>query len=275
MGEEEQTARTGRDGFATAGDGEAIWYRIDELRGEGGPDRGAVVLVSGLGGDETAWDDVLLSLDGFTVIRLQNRGIGRSAALPSERWSTRDSAEDVIAVLDAAGIARAAVYGHSLGGRIAQWIAADFPERVTRLVLGATTLGDAHGIPRPAAATRAFESGDPQAALALVFTPAYLSAHPEAFARTESVAHSPEQAARQLAMSTAHDGGEAAPRITAPTLIVHGTEDGITDAENARLLHERILHSDLLPLRDARHAYFSERADANAMVAAFLASAER
>ncbi|MFT8395469.1 alpha/beta fold hydrolase [Propionibacterium sp.] len=256
-------------GFAASPDGASIWYRVDrpEAPRQAAP---VVVLISGLGGDETIWDTMLPSLAGATIIRFHNRGIGRSSDIPSPDWSTRDSARDVIAVLDAIRVERASVYGHSLGGRIAQWVAADFPERVVRLVLGATTIGDAHGVPRPAAATRAFETGDPQAALELVYTPGYLSAHPEAAAQKISPAHNPEQAALQLAMSTAHDGWDAAPRITAPTLVVHGIDDGVTDARNARVLAEHIPRADLLLLNGARHEYFAERADANALIGLYL-----
>ena len=258
-------------GFAQTTDDSSIWYRIDRPAAAVDPTGPAVVLISGLGADETIWEPPLESLAGFTIVRLHNRGIGHSAAIPSPAWTTRDAAADVVAVLDAAGLPGVAVYGHSLGGRIAQWVAADFPDRVTRLVLGATTTGDAHGLPRPEAATLAFESGDPLAALELVFSPGYLAAHPEAEKRTENRAVSPEQGALQLAMSTAHDGWDALPRIRARTLVVHGVGDGVTDVRNASILHEHITAADLVLLAGARHAYFYERADANAMIAAFLA----
>jgi hypothetical protein len=64
----------------------------------------------------------------------------------------------------------------------------DHPERIVRLVLTATT---AVGLPRPDVATRAFESGDPAAVRELVFTPEYLSTHPEARSVTQSHATSP------------------------------------------------------------------------------------
>jgi pimeloyl-ACP methyl ester carboxylesterase len=267
----EELVTVSRDGFARTADGASIWYRVDEPVLPSQDQNRAVVLISGLGADDTGWEPVLGSLAAFTVVRFHNRGIGRSSDIPSGAWSTRDSAADVLAVLDAAGISRASVYGHSLGGRIAQWVAADFPDRVDRLVLGATTPGDTHGVPRPEAATRAFATGDPQAALELVFTPAFLASHVDASALTETHATSPQQAAAQLAMSTAHDGWEALPRIKAPTLVVHGVDDGVTDARNAEVLHDRIPGADLLLLAGARHGYFSERADANSMIAAFLA----
>jgi len=258
-------------GFAQTRDGNSIWYRIDRPNAPVDPTGPAVVLISGLGADETIWEPALDSLDGSTIVRLHNRGIGHSADIPSPAWTTRDAAADVAAVLDAAGLPRAAVYGHSLGGRIAQWVAADFPDRVTRLVLGATTPGDAHGFPRPEAATRAFESGNPVAALELVFSPGYLAAHPEAATTIENRAVSPEQGALQLAMSTAHDAWQALPRIRARTLVVHGVDDGVTDVRNASILRDHIADADLLLLAGARHAYPFERPDANAMIAAFLA----
>lgn len=258
-------------GFAQTRDGSSIWYRIDRPNAPADPTGPVVVLVSGLGADETIWEPALESLDGSTIVRLHNRGIGHSADIPSPAWTTRDAAADVAAVLDAAGLPSAAVYGHSLGGRIAQWVAADFPDRVTRLVLGATTPGDAHGFPRPEAATRAFESGNPVAALELVFSPGYLAAHPEAATTIENRVVSPEQGALQLAMSTAHDAWEALPRIRARTLVVHGVDDGVTDVRNASILRDHIADADLLLLAGARHAYPFERPDANAMIAAFLA----
>lgn len=113
---------------------------------------------------------------------------------------------------------------------------------VPRLVLGATTPGDAHGFPRPEAATT-----------------------------TENRAVSPEQGALQLAMSTAHDAGEALPRIRTRTLVVHGVDDRVTEVRNASILRDHIGDADLLLLAGARHAYPFERPDANAMIAAFLA----
>lgn len=143
---------------------------------------------------------------------------------------------------------------------------------MTKLILGATTPGDSHGVPRPPVAILAFETGDPQAALELVFTPEYLVAHPDAARQSENHAATPEQAALQLALSTAHDGWDALPRITAPTLVVHGIDDGVTDARNASILRDHIPNADLLLLSRARHGYLAERQDANAMVAAFLAA---
>ncbi|RZS32645.1 alpha/beta hydrolase family protein [Herbihabitans rhizosphaerae] len=85
-------------------------------------------------------------------------------------------AGDVIAVLDHLGVERADVYGTSMGGRVAQWVAALYPERVRRLVLGCTSPGGGHGVERDSDVRRSL--GDPdqtavrRALLDLMYTPA-------------------------------------------------------------------------------------------------------
>jgi pimeloyl-ACP methyl ester carboxylesterase len=64
------------------------------------------------------------------------RGTGASDA-PDGSYSTRGFAEDVVAVLDALDVDRADVYGTSMGGRVAQWLAACHPGRVRHLIWAA------------------------------------------------------------------------------------------------------------------------------------------
>jgi pimeloyl-ACP methyl ester carboxylesterase len=129
--------------FAVAGDGTRIAY---EVFGRGAP----LLLISGQSLDRTMWDGVRPALAAeFRVIVFDARGTGASDK-PHTPYSTRGFAADAAAVLDAAGIARAHIYGFSMGGRVAQWLAIDHPERVGALVLGATTPGGAHSLPKPA-----------------------------------------------------------------------------------------------------------------------------
>ncbi|MFT4044398.1 MAG: alpha/beta hydrolase [Gordonia sp. (in: high G+C Gram-positive bacteria)] len=229
------------------------------------------MLISGTGCDDTFWEPALASLSGFRVITLHNRGVGNSSDIP-DGWTTRDCAGDVISVLDAAGVESAGVYGHSLGGRIAQWVAADHPDRVRRLVLGATTVGDVGGVPRSAAAVEAFASGSISALLGLAFSAGYRASHPDA-ARVLVNHLRPRDRRRQFAMSSAHDGRAALAAIVAPTLIVHGRDDGITDVANAAILQDGIAGADLLLLSGASHNYLYDRPEVNGVVAAFLAGA--
>ena len=107
-----------------------IHYEVD---GEGEP----LVLIAGTAFDLSFWDDLLPELRGFRVLRLDNRGAGLSDA-PDEAFSIEQMADDVAAVMDAAGMPSAHVYGISMGGLIAQELAIRYPERVLSLVLGAT-----------------------------------------------------------------------------------------------------------------------------------------
>ena len=88
----------------------------------------------------------------FQVITIDNRGIGASDTPPGN-YSTRAMANDVLAVLDHAGIQRASLIGTSLGGMIAQELALAHPERVDKLVLVATVLAGPAVAPCPWAPT--------------------------------------------------------------------------------------------------------------------------
>jgi 3-oxoadipate enol-lactonase len=71
------------------------------------------------------------------VIMFDSRGTGESAYAPW-RMTTRDMARDARALLDGLGVERAHVYGISLGGMVATWLAIDAPDRVAQLVLAST-----------------------------------------------------------------------------------------------------------------------------------------
>jgi pimeloyl-ACP methyl ester carboxylesterase len=84
------------------------------------------------------WGDFAARLaTGGRVIAFDPRGVGLSSDVPL-RYSTRDMASDAVALLDGLGVDRAHVFGLSLGGMVAQWIAIDAPRRVDRLILAST-----------------------------------------------------------------------------------------------------------------------------------------
>lgn len=98
-----------------------------------------VACLHGIGGNRHAFDDLLPALAGQGVRALSwdMPGYGDSAPLPEMTFGTL--AASVIAMLDDAGAETAVLLGHSMGGMIAQEVAARYPERVAGLILFATT----------------------------------------------------------------------------------------------------------------------------------------
>ncbi|MFV2195149.1 alpha/beta fold hydrolase [Nocardiopsis sp. LOL_012] len=250
---------------ATAADGTRIRY--DSL-GKGEP----LLLVHGQSLDRTMWDGVAEELaDRYRVVRVDLRGTGESDAPVEAPYSTGLLAGDVLAVLDHAGLGRAHVYGFSMGGRVAQVLAATAPERVGALVLGATAPGGAREAERPAEAARALRQGAGSGFTGLLYTPGWAAEHPEAVA--VMVPRNPPRARRRhYEASLAHDAWDLLPRIQAPTLVLHGGDDPLTPVVNARLLADRIPGARLRVFPGARHGYLHEaRAEATGAVLAFLA----
>ncbi|NIH80631.1 alpha/beta fold hydrolase [Amycolatopsis viridis] len=229
-----------------------------------------LVLLAGQANDHTWWDAVR---DDFPcTVTVDYRGTGASGK-PDAPYSTPLFADDVIAVLDELGIERADVYGTSMGGRVAQWIAIRYPERVRRLVLGCTSPGGPHAVERSAEVRRALMRPDARETLAdLMYTPAWRATHPGPYRTLGDPAMPPHARRHHLRASDQHDAWDALPRISAPTLILHGDDDGLAPVANATLLAERIPDARVHVLPGARHGYFEEcRPHASELVRDFLA----
>jgi pimeloyl-ACP methyl ester carboxylesterase len=236
-----------------------------------------LVLLSGQANDHTWWDSVRADFEAaHRVIVLDHRGTGRSDKPDTDSYSTRGFASDVVCVLDDLGVDRAHVYGTSMGGRVAQWIGADHPDRVRRLVLGCTSPGLPHGVERSAEVRRSLGQRDQAAAraalLELMYTPGWLATHPGPFTTLGDPGMPPHARRRHLLASGQHDAWDALPRISAPTLVVHGSDDVFNPAANAPLLAARIPDARVHLIPGARHAYFEEfREVASPVVLDFLA----
>jgi pimeloyl-ACP methyl ester carboxylesterase len=247
--------------FARAADGTDIAWR--EV-GAGEP----LLLISGQAVDSRAWDAVVPELSQcFRVITFDYRGIGDSAAGADDSYSTRHFARDAVAVIDAAGVKRAHVYGHSMGGRVAQWIALDSAPRVASLVLGATTAGDARGASRSAQTSADLASGDPDRLARLFFRSGERRADGAAF-----FDHRSTHRARRLhfAASLSHDTWDRLADIAAPTLVIHGSADEMTPPGNAERMAAAIPRAQLVLIEGARHGYYLEEPEATRVVVDFL-----
>jgi pimeloyl-ACP methyl ester carboxylesterase len=255
-----------------------------EVDVQGPADGAPLVLLMGLGMQLTGWPEPfveMLTQRGYKVIRLDNRDAGLSQGsdergMPSVAWaalryalrlpvksaySIADMAADTVGVLDALGIERAHIVGASMGGMIAQHIAANHPQRVSALTLMMTSSG-ARGLPGPSAKARAAmldrRGLDPKNIEAVVdrlervFTiigsPAYRPANEQAreefrarLRASVQRAYRPAGVARQL-IAVAADGDRSPmlARITAPTHIIHGAVDPLVPVASAYDLRNKI-----------------------------------
>ena len=211
----------------------------------GGPDRPTVLVGGSVGSTLATWEPQLAALSAeFQVIAYDHRGHGGSPAPPGP-YSIEDLALDVVALLDDHEVARAHVVGLSLGGMVAQLIAARQPQRVDRLVLLCT----AAYYPEPqswterAATVRA--GGTEAIATAVVdrwLTADYRRDRPEEVARlTQMVGGIDDEGyAACCEAIAAMDLRPDLSRIQAPSLVIAGAEDPAVPPERMRELAAEI-----------------------------------
>jgi pimeloyl-ACP methyl ester carboxylesterase len=232
-----------------------------ESRGTGAP----LVLVQGLGYARWGWDPVVPGLaERFRVLTFDNRGIGESDK-PAGPYTAREMVADALQVLDEAGVARAHVVGASLGGMIAQEVAASAPGRVDKLVLCSTTPGGPDAVPMPEVTVRLLAEAAtlaPEVALRRFVENALGAGAPrelvdEITARRLENPPDPAGWQAQAAAGTTFPGVDGA--ITAPTLVIHGTDDTVVDHRNAELLAARIPGARIELIPGGGHLFFWEQ----------------
>ncbi len=265
--------------YADAAAGIRLYY---EASGEGA----ALLLIPGFGCTvEIYFANAPALSERYRVIVFDPRGAGRSS-VPDDltTYTMAAYADDCIAVMRAAGVEAAHVFGTSFGGMVAQNLAILHPNRVRRLVLGCTTPGGSHHVLPEMDAIATFlgaaEERDPERSVRMRYpmhySDAYIATHDaEIVGRAVATAHlgsTPAGRAGQLAAVNTHDTWDALPRIAAPTLVAHGEDDGLVPVENARNIAARIPGATLSIYPGAKHMFFVECAAAlNAEIATFLA----
>lgn len=232
-----------------------------EETGQGPP----VVLIMGLAGSLEWWGpEIQEALSRrFRVVVFDNRGAGRSDR-PKDPYTIAQMAEDTRGLMDALGIDRAHVLGYSMGGMIAQELALRHPERLRRLILAATSPGGVlSALPRPRAFGLLLAERDPEraarATLELLFPPDYVASHAERMIRLSNMlarhATDAASAKRQFAAILRWSAWSRLPRLSVPTLVVHGTADILLPVRNARILHRRIPRSEIRLFPGAGHGF--------------------
>jgi 3-oxoadipate enol-lactonase len=237
-----------------------------DLRGRGSP----LVLIQGVGVGRWGWEPVADRLARrFQVITIDNRGIGASDTPPGH-YSTRTMADDVLAVLDRAGIQQASVVGTSLGGMIAQELALAHPERVDKLILVATIPGGPRSHPMPLPTTYLFAWAPFMSSQAKLQQFVHATLGPETLRRRPKIAR--RLAARKLAHPQSQHAWRAQTEagmlfnplgrqrhITQPTLVVQGTADQVVAPDNAEVLASLVPDARLQRFDGAGHLLYWEQ----------------
>ncbi len=252
----------------------------------GNPEDPALLLVMGLGTQMVAWPEGFcraLVKRGFHVIRYDNRDIGRSTHLRQHRppsikqlvrrdkaaakYSLADMADDGIGLLDHLGIERAHVAGASMGGMIAQTMAARHPHRVLSLASIMSNTGHRwKGMPGlrvyPIFVRR--PSKDREGAIEASVSTFKLIGSPgfpldeDELRRTARVSYErgydPAGAGRQLAaILAAGDRTQELRTIRAPTVVIHGTRDRMIRPSGGRATAAAIPGARLVTIRGMGH----------------------
>ena len=238
-----------------------IAYRIVEP----GPDRSKVVVIMGLGGSNVAWGDALISglaNGGYEVLLLDNRDTGASTRFdewgqPLLWWellkyrlgfsvnapyTLNDMGADIAGLMDAVSYNEAHIMGASMGGMIAQIVAAQYPAKTRSLISIMSTTNAPH-LPPPTDEAemrlRNLATGEAEAD------------------REQSIRDRgfyPESMQRHLmAIFKTGDRSDEVATIAAPTLVLHGADDGLVPPEHGRHTASLIPDSRFLLIDGMEH----------------------
>lgn len=195
--------------------------------------------------------------ESWRVIALTQRGHGRSDK-PAAGYDIASLAADVPAFLDAIGVERALIVGHSMGASVALRVAAEFPGRVTGLALiGAfASFNDNPGVAELSAQVETFESIDPDFALAFQES-TFAKMIPQRFLDTivaESLRCPAHVWRGALSGVIASDSIAAARRCLAPVLLVRGADDAFVPGSDQVKLRNALPSARLHTLAGIGHA---------------------
>lgn len=222
-----------------------------------------VLMIMGLGATHVTWGDQVVNGllgEGYRVILFDNRDVGASQHLDelgdpllwweflklylgfevSAGYTLHDMAADSIALLDALGIDKAHVVGASMGGMIAQIVAADYENRVYTLTSIMSSTGAPH-LPQASDET-ADGFGDT------------VGGENDNSDALHAVGIYPESMPRQLlAILKTGDRSQQVARIRVPTLVVHGEKDTLLPPAHGQHTSELIEGSELVMYEEMGH----------------------
>ena len=240
-----------------------------------------LVLLMGFGATSKDWHAQLPAFSAhYQTIIYDHRGTGASDK-PQTGYSIEQFADDCIAVLDHLSIARAHLVGYSMGGRVAQSVAARYPERVGALVLAATAARpNALNLYSLKVGTFLYENYGPAAAAAVGPLIDFTHQHfeqtlPALLERlgVEPYEPLPLHAVKgHVAAIEQHDTTAVLSQIRAPTLIVLGDQEWLNPMADANQMKAGISGARIEVIAGASHGLIWEQPDRfNDCVLQFLA----
>jgi 3-oxoadipate enol-lactonase len=215
------------------------------------------MLSNSLGTTHRMWDDQVKPFtETFRLVRYDRRGHGQSGC-PKGPYTMERLGRDVLAILDALGIAKTSWCGLSMGGMVGMWLGANAPKRIERLILSNTAC---HYADKTFWVDRIKTVRD-KGLEAIVgpnmerwFTEDFRERAPATMARmTEMFLKTPREGYAGCCEAIRYmDHRGFLPRITAPTLVIAGRYDPATTVEQAEFIRSRIPGA-ALHLIDAAH----------------------
>lgn len=243
---------------------------------DGRADRPVLVFANSLGSDFRIWDAVVAKLgERYRFVRYDKRGHGLSEATPAP-YALTDHVNDLAALLDHLGVSKAAVVGLSVGGMIAQGIAALRPDLVAALMLVGTghKIGTAEFWKARIDAVRTNGiSGIADLVLQRWFTPGYRTPeNPDFVGYTNMLVRTPLDGYVGTCMALRDaDLTESTRALKVPTLCMVGDQDGSTPPDLVRSLAALIKGAEFRIIPDAGHIPCAEQPDAVAeLIGTFL-----
>ncbi|MFX0077203.1 MAG: alpha/beta fold hydrolase [Candidatus Hermodarchaeota archaeon] len=237
-----------------------------EIYGDGPP----LLMIIGLGANSNWWGTYFLRglAEHFKVIAFDNRGTGRSGD-PKLDYSIKSLADDTMALLNALEIDNAYVFGHSMGGYIAQELVLNY-DRVKKLILCSTSCGGPQSVlanPNVLEIINTSRKGrvpEEVAAdsLEVLYSPEFITSNPKLInIAIKIMATTPiteESYIRQLKAIESFDTSTRLKNLNISTLIVHGMNDVLVPPKNAHILAELIPNSRVIIFPQSAHAPFVE-----------------
>jgi pimeloyl-ACP methyl ester carboxylesterase len=229
----------------------------------------AVLLIMGLAWPSASWYRQVPALaEHYRVLRLDNRGAGRTGDVPGAPYTVELMTADCLAVLDAAGVRDAHGVGISMGGLMAQELALTAPERVRSLCLMATHPGITHAVLNPDAMEmlqkRATMTPQEAAEASIPFNYAPSTSRErieEDWAVRFPLAATNEGYLAQAMGTSQWSGYDRIGAISRPTMVLHGELDALVPVANGQILAERIPAAELVTLPGGNHVLTTDESE--------------